>query len=83
MAHNHCHHSFKFCAQCDLVYCTSCHRDWGGHRHSYNPYWSTQPWWTGTAMDDTLTTGGTTNDPTVTIYNGPPVTDTVVPHNHN
>lgn len=45
MTHNHCHHVFKFCSQCDLVYCTSCHREWGGHQHRdpYYPYWSIYP----------------------------------------
>lgn len=61
MTHNHCHHVFKFCSDCDLVYCSSCHREWGGHRHNNSyPYWPVLPWYTGTA-------GGT--DPTYTFPN--------------
>lgn len=26
--HEHCHHNFKFCSSCDLVYCKSCDKEW-------------------------------------------------------
>ena len=29
--HQHCHHAFNICEQCDVVYCTVCNREWRGH----------------------------------------------------
>ena len=41
--HNECEHNLKFCPKCDVVYCTKCKREWGGH--SCNWYLS-YPWYT-------------------------------------
>ena len=55
--HNECEHSLKYCSKCDVVYCTKCKREWGGHSHSYYGYYpwvypqTYFPWttWTGTS----------------------------------
>lgn len=36
-SHSHCSHDLKYCDHCDVVYCTKCDREWGGHVH-YEPY---------------------------------------------
>lgn len=36
--HSHCLHDLKYCEHCDVVYCTKCDREWGGHDHS-GYYW--------------------------------------------
>lgn len=33
--HSHCLHDLKYCDHCDVVYCTKCDREWGGHNHTY------------------------------------------------
>lgn len=43
--HSHCSHDLKYCDHCDVVYCTKCSREWGGHYHSpYTWYYSGQPY---------------------------------------
>ena len=55
MKHGHCRHQFKFCAQCDMVWCGSCSKEWGGHAH-YQPYVNPNPWWTSGTRNLTGTT---------------------------
>ncbi len=64
MGHAHCEHQFKFCAQCDMVWCGSCSKEWGGHAHyqpyvAPNPWWNQRTWWVGTG---TLDDGSNTNE---------------------
>ncbi len=56
MSHSHCKHQFKFCAQCDMVWCGSCSQEWGGHAHA------SYPWYTYTVPNWIGTTGGTFDD---------------------
>lgn len=51
--HNHCMHDLKYCDHCDMVYCTKCDREWGGHKHEYW-YWGGIPYrvtWASTVSD--------------------------------
>lgn len=42
--HNHikqtpCNHKFKFCSECDVVYCDQCHEEW--KKETVNVPWTT------------------------------------------
>ena len=68
MGHSHCRHQFKFCAQCDMVWCGSCSKEWGGHAHQN--YWWTTPHYTNltsTTMAGTATGNDIGGDDTFTI----------------
>jgi len=57
--HDSCDHSLKYCAHCDVVYCTKCHREWGHQSWSYwkYPTWSTNQFLCSTTGNaDTTTT---------------------------
>ena len=79
MVHNHCHHNFGFCAQCDLVYCKNCKKEWGNqHQH-----WGSWPYNQGTYTIPSITTSGT-----FTVADGSNVTSSVGAldspgHSHN
>jgi len=57
--HNECEHNLKHCAKCDVVYCTKCKKEWGGHSCNYWPYYpyyyptTTAPWITYTVSGST------------------------------
>ncbi len=58
--HNECEHTLKYCQKCDVVYCTKCKHEWGGHScyYPYYPYYSptiTQPWITWTTSCEPTT----------------------------
>lgn len=43
--HSHCLHDLKYCEVCDVVYCTKCDREWGGHVHlPYTWYYYGEPY---------------------------------------
>ncbi len=73
--HNECEHNLKYCSKCDVVYCTKCKREWGGHSHYWWPYWT---WSSGTTTipcsEATCITDGsdiscdTTNDASTVAY---------------
>ena len=44
--HPECDHDLEYCSKCDVVYCTKCKREWGGHNHNWYPYTWTGPIWT-------------------------------------
>lgn len=59
MAHNHhneCAHTIKFCAHCDVTYCTKCSKEWGAPCGLVH-----YPWWNNTTITTpyTWTTSGT------------------------
>lgn len=33
--HKECGHDLRYCNKCDVVYCLSCNKEWGGHKHNY------------------------------------------------
>lgn len=43
MTHDHCPHALRLCATCDVVYCATCRKEWGGHSHTWLPYYWQQP----------------------------------------
>jgi hypothetical protein len=50
--HIECDHNLKYCSKCDVVYCTKCSKEWGGHKY----YWYSQPYtiYTGVNTDGTV-----------------------------
>lgn len=36
--HNECNHNLKYCSVCDVVYCTTCNREWRAYRFWGEPY---------------------------------------------
>ena len=67
--HSHCHHNLKYCEHCDIVYCTSCSREWGVRSYHYvSPYiwyYYNTPYtvrWQGDSYSITTNTGATVSD---------------------
>ncbi len=58
MGHSHCRHQFKFCAQCDMVWCGSCSKEWGGHAHTFQQ-WYKPTVWSGADDFNSITSSGT------------------------
>ena len=61
--HNHCFHIIKHCSHCDIAYCTSCKREWGGYTWTYT---TTPQFYCGTnttsAATNTITTDAQPKD---------------------
>ena len=62
--HDECDHKFKYCEKCDVVYCTKCEREWGGHKHTqwiYTPY-TPYTYYPSTIGGSDINSGRTYND---------------------
>lgn len=62
--HDHCEHDLKYCEHCDVVYCTKCDREWGGHQH-WTWYYSGTPYrvtWDGGYILTYANTGKVVSD---------------------
>lgn len=51
--HHHCNHVLVYCEDCDLAYCSKCHKEWG-----QNIFWTSMG--TTTIGDYTVTTSDAT-----------------------
>lgn len=75
--HNDCDHDLKYCSKCDVVYCTKCLREWGGHSHTWiYPGWTYRPYtiWSGTSgwqLDPNVVQGTATVGSSFTATNPP------------
>lgn len=71
-SHSHCPHDLKYCEHCDVVYCTKCDREWGGHQH-YTWYYAGTPYrvtWGDVGYTLTSNSGATIKDPNViSVFN--------------
>jgi len=36
--HKECSHKLRHCEKCDVIYCASCGKEWGGHKHPFPRY---------------------------------------------
>jgi len=78
--HSHCLHDLKYCEHCDVVYCTLCDREWGGHVHyqPYTWYWGGTPYtvrWEGGSYTLTAANTGIPADASVmSVFSSQPHT---------
>jgi hypothetical protein len=72
--HSHCNHngSLRYCPHCDVVYCTSCGKEWGQRQTTWITYGDPYIWtYKGIPYTVTYDYSGNYN---LTTSNGTPVT---------